>query len=83
MGWRVGITWLALYGVRVETVAMQRRGKQAFTTIEAVFSAWSVPRLDIKAYWLTDRQSQYDFDFNKFMTESLYILYILDIKTQL
>jgi hypothetical protein len=33
------------YGIRAATLAMQRRGKYASTTIEAVFSVGSVLRL--------------------------------------
>jgi hypothetical protein len=36
---------------RVTSVAMQRRGKHASSTIEVVFSAWSVPRSYLEDNW--------------------------------
>jgi hypothetical protein len=38
--------------VRAATVAKQRRGKHASSTIETVFSAWSVSRNYLEDNWL-------------------------------
>jgi hypothetical protein len=38
-------------GVRSATVAMQRRGKRTSSTIEVVFSAWSMPRSYLEDNW--------------------------------
>jgi hypothetical protein len=38
-------------GVHAATVAMQRHGKHALSTIEVMFSAWSVPRSYLECNW--------------------------------
>jgi hypothetical protein len=40
-----------LWGVRAATVAMHRRGKYTSSTIEAVFSALSLPRNYLEDNW--------------------------------
>jgi hypothetical protein len=39
------------YVARAATVPMQRHGKHGSTTIEGLFSAWSVPRSYLEGNW--------------------------------